>query len=306
MADSLPVIVNGTAGQGHTEEACHKLHEMFAAEGVEARILPARSGAELIEIAQGVAREKPPVIVSGGGDGTMNAVASVLVGSDIALGVLPLGTLNHFAKDLNIPLELPDAARTIVAGHTMQVDVGEVNGRTFINNSSLGLYPQIVRHRETQQRRLGRGKWRALAWATVTALRRSPFLSVRVSLDDKQQRYLTTFVFIGNNVYVMEGFNIGQRERLDAGKLSLYVSQGRGRTALLMLGLRALCGRLHQADDFNALTAENIFIETRHRRLHVSTDGEVTVMDTPLEYRIRPRSLRVIVPHPAAEAGRQR
>jgi diacylglycerol kinase family enzyme len=96
----------------------------------------------------------------------------------------------------------------------------------------------------------------------------------------------------------MEGFNIGQRQRLDSGRLSLYVSQGRGRAGLLLLALRALFGRLHQAEDFKALTAENIVVETRHSRLHVAADGEVAVMDTPLEYRIRPRALRVIVPAP--------
>jgi diacylglycerol kinase family enzyme len=294
----LPVIINASAGTGHAEEECAALTKTFAEVGVDVKVLPAANGAQLEEIARRVAGEKPATIVAGGGDGTLNAVASVIAGTGIALGVLPLGTLNHFAKDLNIPLVREDAARTIAAGHTVEIDVGEVNGRTFINNSSLGLYPQIVRHRETQQRRLGRGKWPALLWASVTAVRRSPFLSVRVSLDDKQQRYMTTFVFIGNNEYVMEGFNVGQRERLDAGRLSLYVSQGRGRAGLLMLAVRALFGRLHQADDFEALTAQNIVIETRHRRLHVATDGEVTAMETPLEYRIRPRALRVIVPAP--------
>ena len=298
MPEAVPVIINASAGTGRAEAECARLNRIFADVGVETKVLPASNGEDLQALARRVAREKPRTIIAGGGDGTLNAVASAIAGSDTALGVLPLGTLNHFAKDLNIPLALEDAARTIARGHSIAVDVGEVNGRTFINNSSLGLYPQIVRHRETQQRRLGRGKWPALAWATLTMLRRSPFLSVRLSLDDELQRYLTTFVFIGNNEYVMEGFNIGQRERLDSGKLSLYVSQGRGRAGLLLLALRALVGRLHQAEDFQALTAESIVVETRHSRLHVATDGEVAVMDTPLEYRIRPRALRVIVPAP--------
>lgn len=258
--------------------------------------MAARSGAELIEFAQRAAQQKSPIIVAGGGDGTINAVASAVAGTDIALGVLPLGTLNHFAKDLQIPLTLEDAARTIAEGHVAQVDIGEVNGRIFINNSSLGLYPQIVRHRETQQRRLGRGKWAALAWASLTALRRSPFMNVRLHVDDVEHRYTTTFVFIGNNEYVMEGFNIGQRARLDGARLSVYVSHRRGRGGLLVLAFRALFGRLQQADDFQALTAQTLDVETRRPRLHVATDGEVNIMDTPLAYRIRPGGLRVIVP----------
>lgn len=300
MTERLPVIINATAGTGHAEAECERLSRIFADVGVDVKVLPASNGNELVEIAQRVAREKPRIVVAGGGDGTLNAVASAIAGTDTTLGVLPLGTLNHFAKDLNIPLAVEEAAKTIALGHAIAVDVGEVNGRTFINNSSLGLYPHIVRHRETQQRRLGRGKWPALAWASLTVLRRSPFLSVRLSVDDEPQRYMTTFLFIGNNEYVMEGFDIGKRERLDAGRLSLYVSQGRSRAALLMLGIRALFGRLDQAEDFKALTAENIVVETRHARMHVATDGEVTVMDTPLEYRIHPRALRVIVPAPEA------
>lgn len=274
---------------------------MFASLGVDANVLPAR-GPDLLELAKRIAGEKPATIVAGGGDGTINAVASAIAGTGIALGVLPVGTLNHFAKDLHIPLGLEDAARTIVEGHTAHVDVGEVNGRVFINNSSLVLYPHIVRARKEQQRRLGHGKWTAMAWATLTMLRRSPFLSVRLKVEDEERRYRAPFVFIGNNVYLMEGFNIGTRERLDAGVLSLYVVHRRGRWALLGLALRALFGRLHQAKDFDALTAQNIVVETRHRRLHVATDGEVTVMDTPLEYTIRPGALIVHVPAPAVHA----
>jgi diacylglycerol kinase family enzyme len=302
-ANPVAVIVNATAGTGHDDAACEALEKRFAAHGVEARVYPARSGAELAGIAQRVARQKPAAVVAGGGDGTLNAVASALAGTGIPFGVLPLGTLNHFAKDLGIPLELDAAVKTIAEGHTAEVDVGEVNGQVFINNSSLGLYPQIVRHRETQQRRLGRGKWPALLWASITALRRSPFMNVRLSLDHVEQRYKTTFVFIGNNEYAMEGFSIGKRERLDAGRLSVYVSHRRGRGGLVILALRALFGRLQQAKDFHALTAQNMVIETRRPRLHVATDGEVNMMETPLEYRVRPRALRVLVPQSTGPAA---
>ena len=237
------------------------------------------------------------VVVAGGGDGTINAVASVMVGTGVAFGVLPLGTLNHFAKDIGIPLGLDEAIANIAHGIRKNVDVGEVNGQIFLNNSSLGLYPDIVRDREKQQSRLGRGKWLAALWATIAALRRYPFLSVRLRLDDGQeQARRTPFVFIGNNEYTMQGFSIGARARLDAGKLSLYVAQRPGRLGLLRLAWCALRGRLAQERDFDVLSAESLDIETRHKRIRVATDGEVTVMATPLRYRIRPAALNVIVP----------
>jgi diacylglycerol kinase family enzyme len=211
---------------------------------------------------------------------------------------LPLGTLNHFAKDLCIPLALDQAIANLAHGKALKIDVGEVNQRIFLNNSSLGLYPDMVRDREKQQRRLGRGKWLACGWATLAALRRYSFLSVRLCVDGEQHARRAPFVFIGNNEYVMQGFDIGERRRLDGGALSLYVAQRPGRLGLLRLALRAVFGRLAQARDFDMLLATDIEIATRHKRLRVATDGEVTIMATPLRYRIRTGALTVIVPAP--------
>ncbi len=251
----------------------------------------------MIETARKAVADGVAIVVAGGGDGTINAVASVLAGSGVAFGVLPLGTLNHFAKDLGIPLTLDEAVGNVAKGQRIQVDVGEVNDRIFLNNSSLGLYPDIVRDREKQQHRLGRGKWLAATWATIAALRRYPFLSVRLTVDGGQHARRTPFVFIGNNEYIMQGLAIGARERLDRGKLSLYVAQRPGRLGLLRFAVRALCGRLAQERDFDVMLSETLSIETRHRHLRVATDGEVTIMATPLHYRIKPAALTVIVPH---------
>ena len=238
---------------------------------------------------------KPHAVIAAGGDGTVSAVASVLVDSGTRFGVVPAGTLNHFAKALGIPMEL-DAALAIAAGDTVRtVDVGEVNGRIFVNNSSIGLYPSIVVSRTRQQHRLGRGKWPAFAWAMIAALRRYPFVFVRLSTGKDELVRRTPFVFIGNNEYRMEGFAIGERAALDRGQLSLYVAQRPGRLRLVLLALRAVFGRLLQARDFDAMLANDIVVESRHHRLRVATDGEVTVMVPPLHYRIRPRSLAVML-----------
>lgn len=297
MSNRIAIILNAAAGAGDDKKAvADHLTEIFRAGGLDARVTLAANGGEIIEAARRAGSEKPRAIVAGGGDGTLNAVASTLVGSDIALGVLPLGTLNHFAKDLDIPLGLEAAARNIIAGRAVQVDVGEVNGRIFLNNSSLGLYPSIVLHREKQQEQLGRGKWPAFAWATLTMLRRYPFMGVRLSINDRELVRRTPLLFIGNNQYQMESFNIGARGCLDAGQLSLYMPHRTGRLGLLRLALRAVFGRLRGVKDFDALCTKEIWIETRRRRLPVAIDGEVTMMDTPLHYLVHPGALRVIVP----------
>jgi diacylglycerol kinase family enzyme len=290
------VIINGSAGNGHDDDAARELKQMFADAGLDAAVVVANSGEEMIAAARRALADRPGMVVAGGGDGTINAVASVMVDSGVPFGVLPLGTLNHFAKDLGMPLEREEAVRALAGGRPIQVDVGEVNGRIFLNNSGLGLYPDIVHDREKQQRRLGRGKWVAAFWATVSALRRYPFLSIRLDVDGQRLARRTPFVFIGNNEYKMQGLAIGARECLDGGKLSLYVAQRPGRLGLLRFALRALRGKLGLARDFDVLLADEMEIETHHRRLRVATDGEVTVMQTPLRYRVRPGALTVIVP----------
>ena len=291
------MIINGSAGNGHDDGQAEQLRAKFLAHGMDAAVTLADGGAEMVAVASAALAAGVDVVVAAGGDGTINAVAGVLVGTGRPFGVLPLGTLNHFAKDAGIPLALDDAIANIASGRTIVVDVGEVNGQIFLNNSSLGLYPDIVRDREKQQHRLGRGRWIAACWATLGALRRYPFLDVHVQLDDGTGRLRRTpFVFIGNNEYTMQGFSIGARKALDGGRLSLYVAQRPGRLGLLRLGWSALCGRLAQERDFDVITANNLNIDTRHKRLRVATDGEVTVMTTPLHYRIRPGALRVIVP----------
>jgi len=292
----ITVIINGSAGSGHDDAMAADLRQRFRAQGMEASVILARDGKELIASAKEAVAQRVDMVAGGGGDGTQNAVASVLAGTGIPYGVLPMGTLNHFAKDLGIPLDLDGAVRTIATGVPKQVDVGEVNHQVFLNNSSLGLYPDIVRDREKQQSRLGRGKWPAAVWATVAALRRYPFLSVRMQADDTRLARRTPFVFIGNNEYTMEGLAIGARSRLDAGTLSLYVAQRPGRLGLLRFAARALFGGLKEERDFDVLLAREMTIETRHRHLHVAFDGEVEKMATPLRYRIRPGALTVMVP----------
>ena len=290
------MIINGSAGSGHDDQAASELRAKFRTHGCDAEVTLAKGGDEMIAAARKAIGNGVETVVAGGGDGTINAVASVMAGSGVAFGVLPLGTLNHFAKDLGIPLQLDEAVRNVAEGKRVRVDVAQVNDKIFLNNSSLGLYPDIVRDREKQQRRLGRGKWPAAAWATVAALRRYPFLSVRLTIDGAQHARSTPFVFIGNNEYTMQGLAIGARPRLDRGQLSLYVAQRPGRLGLLRFAFRALCGRLAQERDFDVLLSDKLDIETRHRHLRVATDGEVTIMTTPLRYRILPAALTVIVP----------
>jgi diacylglycerol kinase family enzyme len=297
---SIKVIINARSGFGDKEEARRRLSEIFDAGGVVSDISLAESGEEVDRLAAKAVKEDWTVIMAGGGDGTVNAVATHLLGTDKILGVLPLGTLNHFAKDLRIPLDLVEAAQNAISGEATNVDVGEANGRIFLNNSSLGLYPIIVREREKKQR-LGSGKWPAFAWAAITAFRRYPFLHVRLDAGGEKFNLKTPFVFVGNNEYIMERLHIGGRARLDQGVLSVYVTNRTGRWGLVRLALRALLGRLREEKDFLALLTKEVKIETRHKRLRAAFDGEVELMQAPLQYQSRPGALRVMAPRPESK-----
>ena len=290
--------MSARAGAGDKNQEREHLASIFDKKQIELDISVAHSGTEVTDLAREAARGSYNVIVAAGGDGTVNTVAAEVVASDKTLGVLPMGTLNHFARDLRIPLDLEAAAHTIAAGHTTEVDVAQVNNRIFLNNSSLGLYPMIVRERMKRER-LGFQKWPAFVWATIQALRRYPFLDVQLRIAGELVDRTTPFVFIGNNEYEMESFNIGLRERLDRGVLSVYITNRIGRLRLLGLAVRAFVGRLRDDKDFLALSSNEVKIQTRRKRLRVAFDGEIEVMETPLQYRIRQRALRVIVPEDA-------
>ncbi len=295
-AKTVAVILNGRSGGGHSREEVEHVRDAFAQAGVEGQVTSVGPGEDVRDCARRALEPRPPVLVAAGGDGTVSAVADVVRGTDTALGILPLGTLNHFARDVRIPLDMAEAARTIAQGRRVPVDVGEVNGACFLNNASLGLYADIVRRRKRQQRRFRRSKRAAMLWATAAVLQRAPLLELWLELEGERQHFAAPFVFVGNNDYELEGFNIGMRARLDEGTLNVYTARRSTTDGLIRLALRALVGRLRQADDFMESSVRSLRVDSRRRRLLVATDGELRSLETPLEFRIRPRALHVIVP----------
>jgi len=254
-----------------------------------------RDGRELVPAAQRALDAAPDVVVAGGGDGTLNAVAGVVARTGIPLGVLPLGTLNHFARDAGIPIELRSAIQTICEGRLVQVDLGRVNGRVFLNNSSVGLYPEAVLKRDQLQQHLRHGKWPAAAWAALCVLRRFPCVDVSLKVEGEVIRRRSPLVFIGNNGYELDGLRLGRRARLDAGVLSVHVIDCTRRFGLLSLAARALGGKLQQARDFETFCATHVEFNTPGRDISVSTDGEVEHLAMPLVYDIDKGALSIFV-----------
>ena len=254
------------------------------------------------ETRRAVASGEFDAVIAGGGDGTVNAVASALVGTSVALGVLPLGTRNHFARSLGMPLTLAEACAALARSTVRTIDAGEVNGNVFVNNASVGLYPRVVGEREELRRRRFTSKWVAMLFAIASVMRRFPTLRVRIVTDHQTIYRDTPFVFVGNNHYESQLFAVGERKRLDAGELGLYFTSRVGRFGLARLALRTLLGRLEQARDFEAMSLKQCWLETGRRAVYVAMDGELRRMTPPLHFRSRPGELRVLAP-PDPHAG---
>jgi diacylglycerol kinase family enzyme len=293
------LLINERAGRaGHLAAAqINRLLADLTEAGVTAefRVTPAD---QLTAAAATAARTGADAVVAAGGDGTISAVAAALVGGHVPLGVIPLGTLNHFAKDLHIPLQMQAAARVLAAGHVQRIDVGEVNGRIFVNNSSIGIYPSMVRERDDQRARWRRKKWFAMGIAAVRALRELPLLDVRLEIAGGTLQRKTPLVFVGNNRYEFSLPALGARHVLDAGELSVHVANCTTRWRIVRLAMRGLMGRLRPTADFDVLYTAQLWVDTPRSHLTVALDGEIMHLAPPLAYCTRPAALRVLTPSP--------
>jgi diacylglycerol kinase family enzyme len=254
------------------------------------------TGGEYEIRSRAIAERGDSLLIVGGGDGTVGAAASALAGTETSLAILPLGTRNHFARDLGIPLKLDEAAKLVRAGRDRRVDVAEMNGRVFINNSAIGLYPLMVVDRDVQQERLGRSKRLALLVASIRTLIRFRHQRLTLTVNEEKARIDTPLLFVGNNEYRLDLGAPGQRQRLDDGRLCVLVMRKKTRRGLIAASLRALFHRTRSDDMVRLDGVERLRVDSRRSQLPVSLDGEVVRAAPPLEYRIRKSALRVIAP----------
>jgi diacylglycerol kinase family enzyme len=244
-----------------------------------------------------VAAAKTGRVIVAGGDGTAAGAAQILTGSDTELGLLPLGTLNHLARDLGIPTELEAAAAVAVNGQATRMDVAEVNGHVFVNNASIGLYPLMVRKREGLQRAKGWPKWLSSLPAAFAVLERLPHHRLRLDWGQGERAIVTPLLFVGNNVYSLDRGEVGKRNSLTDGKLAIYAVAHRRRAALIWFAMRALAGRAERDLDFETLgECETLTVSSSSGSIEIALDGELRRMDSPLEFRIRAGALTVMTP----------
>ncbi|MFL6763724.1 MAG: diacylglycerol/lipid kinase family protein [Sphingomicrobium sp.] len=292
----IPVLLNCNAGAVESDPNIRdRVAEAFAHAGAEADVELVEGGKCEVRT-RAIAERGDALVVVGGGDGTISAAAAALAGTRTALGILPLGTLNHFARDLGIPTVIEEAIDLIARRTEHHVDVGLMNDRIFINNSAIGLYPLMLVNRDLQRMKLGRSKRLAMIVASLRTLARFNHQRLTLVVDDQKARVDTPLLFVGNNDYRIDIRAPGQRESIEQGELCVYVMRKKTRTGFMAATVRALFNRARRDDMVKIEHVQRLQVSARHRSLAVSLDGEVVRALPPLDYSIRKKALRVIAP----------
>lgn len=294
----VAIVLNRSAGSlvgRPIDEATAAIAAAFERRGAEISLTAAEPEACRDEIARALDSDAEIVVV-GGGDGTIHTAAGMVMPTGKVLGVIPLGTLNLLARDLQTPLELEPAVEALAAGSIRAIDVAEVNGEPFLNASVLGFYPAVVQERERHRRLHRLLKWPGAAMALAKTLYRLPLLDVRIDWGDGPRRVRTPVLAVSNNLYD-DGFGLVlRRGALDSGQLGVYVARHRDAWGILRLMGRTVMGTWRQDGELETLAATELVVRSRRRTLKMVNDGEVRRMHGPLHYRIRPKALRVLAP----------
>ena len=294
--ETIPVLINEDSGAAKADPAiAATIAGVLRDAGIDGATEPI-TGAACARRCKALAGSGARLVIVGGGDGTISAAASALAGTRTALGILPLGTRNHFARDLGIGTDLEDAAKTIAAGRPTKADIAHVNGRPFINNSAIGLYPLMVSDRESQQRRWGRSKRLALLIASARTLFRFSHQRLTLAIDGETARIDTPLLFVGNNDYRLDMRGAGRRGSIAEGHLCVVAMAKNTRRGFLSAVARALIGRARKSDLISTGNVSQLRVDSRRSKLAVTLDGEVATMAPPLDYRSRPQALTVLAP----------
>lgn len=300
MAEASPqrisIVRNPRSG---TVPEAPELEKALSEAGLTARIVDIPAGPGFDAWIDGVA-EDADVLAATGGDGTISSVANGAARNGRTLAVIPAGTLNHFARDTGIPSDLGEAIDVLRTGRVQSIDVGVVNGALFLNNVSLGNYPRMVRERTGLQRR-GMPKRVAGAIAAFDTWWDLRNMTAAMKLDQQDLVRRSPFIVIANGSYLLSGFDLGKREEINDGTLSVYVAPPSGRFGALMWPLHALMGTLEDHERFETLTAKTSEIILGSERVSVAIDGELRDLKSPLSFEIRRKALRVLVPRESKE-----
>ncbi len=294
----LYLIVNEKAGSQQQGQYRDRLERWLSDLAGPARLRVIGRNDDIRTCAREAAAAGYGTVVAAGGDGTVCAVAEALADSGAALGVVPLGTFNFFARGIGVPLDVDAALEALALGRKVPVTTGDLNGRIFLNNASIGLYPAILSQREGIYRRWGRNKL-VSHWSVLKALFGAPNSHrMRVSVDGAVHEVRTPLAFVANSAFQLEQYQLAGAEPVRAGQFALFLAANGGRWRMLLFALRLARGKMMKNRDFTLLCGDEIVIETRKSSRLVARDGESERMQPPFRFTHRRDALQVVMPNP--------
>lgn len=310
-----PFFIVFNIGSGHGDPAAAKatIADAMSAAGRVHELLEVRDPQQLPEIAERavqLAVERDGIVVAAGGDGTINAVANAVLPSGRPFGVLPQGTFNYFGRANGISQDIAESVQTLLSGRIQATQAGLINGRVFLVNASIGLYPRILEDREAFKKRYGRHRIVALWSAASTVLRRHRHWLLQLEDERGREATLQTpTLFVGNNALQLEQVGLPQAQDVESGYLAAVAMKPIGRWGMFQLSFQGALGRLARAENvinfaFRRLTVTPL---RRHAQaLKVATDGEVSHLMPPIELRVAEQQLQLLVPRDPAAAEKAR
>ena len=296
MSRRFEVFVNGAAGSvSESDDESAQIVTAFADHGVEATV-NVIDPADLPGAMRAAWTTGVEAIIIAGGDGSVNCAAGAAAGTDMVIGVLPMGTFNHFAKDLGVPTgDIAAAVEWLARATVTTVDIGEVNGRAFVNNASIGVYPKMVADRDKIREQRGWGKIRAVPVAVVRTLQHLPVHRLRLTLDGAAPVTVSTaFLFVGNGLFDDHGERLATRTSLTDQRLGVYVITTTRRWRLVYNAIKSRVRGIASASQTERRVAEHFVIESDEALLTIALDGEPTEVKLPLTFLSRPAALRVL------------
>ena len=298
------IVFNVGSGSRDAEEEKQTISRVLHEGGRDFEFLQCEGSESINTLAKravDLAKARHGVVVAAGGDGTINAVANAVLGSGCPFGVLPQGTFHYFGRDNAISQDSTQAARVLLRGRVLPVQVGKVNGRLFLVNASVGLYPQILEDREAWKRQFGRSRFVAFVSGMVTLLQARGQLDLRIELAGQAASLRTPTLFVGNNrlQLVQAGIDAQHTDALTQGQLAAVAVRPIGTLALFGLLLKGVLGRLGEAENIRSFSFKRLTVTPRAmKRIKVATDGEIVWMQTPLVFEVAPEPLLLLVPLP--------
>lgn len=241
------------------------------------------------------------VVIAAGGDGTAMAVAGAVVGTSVAFSHLPLGTFNYFARGIGLPEDPFEAARAIATGTAKPIQVGTVNGRVFLNNSSIGIYPEILRERETIYAQYGRRRIMAHWSVAKTFWKFQHPMHLQITADDRDFTCKSPLLFVFRSAYQLRSFGLEGAQSISDDQFAVLIGRGKTRTDLFRTAARLMTQTAQLGRDYDFLTARRLTVMPRARKLLLAFDGERDHATAPLDFKMSDAPLHVIMPSSPTE-----